>query len=54
MDNLVITVSRECGSAGREIARKLGEKLGLKVYDRHFLNTVAEKFGILIDEVFGS
>ena len=51
MDNLVITVSRECGSAGREIACKLGEKLGLKVYDRHFLNTVAEKFGISSKEM---
>ncbi len=51
MENYVVTVSRECGSGGRTIARKLGEKLGLKVYDREFLNAVAEQFGINKEEM---
>lgn len=51
MGNYVVTVSRECGSGGRTIARKLGEKLGLKVYDREFLNAVAEQFGLTKEEM---
>ena len=35
--NIVITINRESGSGGGEIARRLGEKLGLKVYGRAIL-----------------
>lgn len=51
MSNLVITVNRECGSGGREIARKLGEILGLKVYDRRILESVAEQFDITKEDM---
>ena len=44
--NSVITINRECGSGGGEIARKLGEKLGFKIYDRALLKEVAKQFDI--------
>lgn len=34
MSNTIITINRECGTGGGEIARLLGEKLGYKVYAR--------------------
>ena len=37
MDKIIITINRECGSGGGEIARRLGEKLGIKVYNRVML-----------------
>lgn len=51
MSNLVITINRQCGSGGREIAIKLGEKLGLKVFDRNFLENVAKQFDISKEEM---
>ena len=38
MSNIIITISRECGTGGREIACRLGEKLGLRVYDKAILD----------------
>ena len=35
MSKIIITINRECGSGGREIAHLLGEKLGLKVRQVH-------------------
>lgn len=32
--NLVITIGRECGSAGRLIGKMLAERLGVKFYDK--------------------
>lgn len=51
MNNIVITVNRECGSGGREIAYKLGEKLGLKVYDRDLLENVSKQFDITKEDM---
>ena len=45
-DNTIITINRECGTGGGEIARLLGEKLGIKVYGRTMLEVVAQQFGI--------
>ena len=33
----VITLSRQFGSGGAEIGRKLAEKLGIDFYDRHVI-----------------
>lgn len=38
---IIISISREYGSAGHEIAVKLGEKLNLPVYDRNLLDEIA-------------
>jgi cytidylate kinase len=38
----VITISRDPGSRGRELAYALGEKLGLPVYDRELIHRIAK------------
>ena len=50
-DNTIITINRECGTGGGEIARLLGEKLGIKVYGRTMLEVVAQQFGITLEEL---
>jgi len=51
-DKLIITINREYGSGGREIAQKLGNLLDIKVYDKTLLATVEKQFG-LDEEVTG-
>lgn len=48
---IIITISRECGSGGGEIARLLGEKLGLKVYGRAILQNIAEQFNTTLEDM---
>ena len=43
---VIITVGRETGSGGYEVARKLGEKLGITVYDKNIFEGIGEKFDI--------
>jgi len=38
---LMVTLGREFGSGGREIAQKLAERLNLAVYDRNMLERIA-------------
>lgn len=45
-EKIIITINRECGSDGREIARRLGEILGLKVYDKAILEAISEKYNL--------
>lgn len=47
--NFVITIGREYGSGGREVALKLADMLGIKCYDKELLNLVAEKKGISLE-----
>ena len=49
--NLVITIGRQCGSAGRMIGMKLAEELGVKCYDKELL-TLAAKHSGLCEELF--
>ena len=51
MGKIIITINRECGSGGGEIARLLGEKLGFKVYGRTVLEAVAKHFGTTLEEM---
>ena len=51
MSKIIITINRECGSGGGEIARLLGEKLGFKVYGRTVLEAVGKHFGITLEEM---
>ena len=44
MSKTIITINRECGCSGREIARRMGEILGLKVYDKSILEAICEKY----------
>ncbi len=41
----IITIGRELGSGGREIGRKLSEKLGIPFYDKEILEEAAKKSG---------
>lgn len=46
MDNFVITIARGFGSGGKEIATKLGERLGIPMYERQLLVLASDKSGI--------
>ncbi len=45
MDNLIISVGRQLGSGGCEIAKKLAADLSCKFYDRELINMAAERSG---------
>lgn len=51
MGNLIITISRQYGSGGREIGFKLAEKLNIKCYDRELLKIAAKDSGFC-EEIF--
>ena len=46
----IITINREFGSGGHEIAQKLSELLDVKLYDKAFLATIREKFNFTEEE----
>lgn len=41
----IITISRQYGSGGREIGRRVAEKLGIPFYDSQIIKLAAEKSG---------
>ncbi len=41
--NRIITIGREFGSGGRELARRLSEKLGYAYYDQEILREIASR-----------
>ncbi len=43
--NLVITIGREFGSGGHEIAHKLSEAMGIKMYDKELISIAAKNHG---------
>lgn len=43
---VIITVGRETGSGGLEVARRLGEIMGIKVYDKNIFDGIGEQFNI--------
>ena len=47
--HIAITIGRQFGSGGREIGIRLGELLGIKVYDKELLTLAAEKKGFHLD-----
>ena len=51
MENRVITISREYGSGGRMIGRKLAEKLGIHCYDADLIQRIVDKSGYSADFV---
>ena len=42
----IITISRQYGSGGREIGRKVADKLGVPFYDSQLIKLAAEKSGV--------
>ena len=45
MKNRVITISREFGSGGRTIGKKVAEQLGIPCYDSELIQKIAEESG---------
>ncbi len=46
-DHMIITLSRQYGSGGREVCELLSEKLNIPYFDREILTDAAEKLGVL-------
>ena len=42
----IITISREFGSGGRELGRRLADELGFNYFDKEIIETVAANRGI--------
>ena len=45
MEKKIITISREFGSGGRTIGRKVAEKLGIPFYDKELVDQIAVESG---------
>lgn len=50
-NNLVVSISREYGSGGREIAEKLAARLNISYYDKKLIKRVAQESGFEYDVV---
>lgn len=48
---IIVTVNRECGAGGQEIAIKLADQLGIKVYASNLLEEVAKELGTSVEEM---
>ena len=46
----IITINREAGTGGHEIAEKVSEMLNIKLYDKTFLSHILEKFKLTPEE----
>ena len=49
MSNYVISISREFGSGGRLIGKRLAAQLGIPCYDRTIIQKTSEKSGLSPD-----
>lgn len=47
MKNRIITISRECGSGGSMIGRRVAEKLGIPCYDAEAIQRIAQQSVLL-------
>ena len=45
-NNIIITIAREYGSGGRYIGKLVSEKLGIKLYDKEFIEEMAQNTGL--------
>ncbi|MDD7219619.1 MAG: cytidylate kinase-like family protein [Clostridia bacterium] len=51
MSNRVITISREFGSGGRTIGKRVAEKLGIPCYDAELIQKITEESGFKADYI---
>ena len=54
-NKLIITINREFGSGGRDIAYKLGSLLDIKVYDKNKIEEIEQEFDVanqLPDDIY--
>ena len=47
----IITISRQFGSGGRELGKRLAEQLGWDYYDREIIDRLASEHGLEPDFV---
>ncbi|MBR4519899.1 MAG: cytidylate kinase-like family protein [Paludibacteraceae bacterium] len=47
----IITISREFGTGGRQIANILGQRLGVKVYDKKLLEELKQRYNLTQEEM---
>ena len=47
----VVTITRQFGSLGRPIAKKMSEKLGIEYYDRDIVDQAAKKLNLPVSVV---
>ena len=45
-EHIVITISREYGSGGRYVGKLVADKLGIKLYDKEFIEKIARETGL--------
>ena len=50
-NNYVITISREYGSGGHEIAQAIAKELGISFYDKELIQLTAQKTGYTLDYI---
>lgn len=48
---IIVSISRECGAGGQEIATKLAAKLGIALYDGNLIEEVAKELGTPVEEL---
>ena len=49
--NRIITISREFGSGGRELGRRLAEELKIAYYDQEIVTELIERTGFALEYV---
>lgn len=47
----IVTIGREFGTGGRQIATELADMLGVKLYDRQVLNSIKERYNMTQEEI---
>ena len=50
-DKFIITINREAGSGGREIAIRLAELLGVKIYGKEILASIMDKYRLTPEQI---
>lgn len=50
-EQFVITISRELGSGGHTIGKKLAERLGVRFFDKELIRALSEKFDLTPDSI---
>lgn len=51
MEKYIVTITRQFGSMGRPIARKMSEILGIEYYDRDIVDATAKKMNLPVSTV---
>ena len=51
MDKIIVTISREYGSGGRDVGRMLAQQLNIPVFDKEIMHMAAERSGLTTDFV---